>query len=387
MQIEILQNKDSFKQLAPHWNTLLEKGNLTNPFLCYEWMNAWVESYPDDYSPYILKVTEHGNLTAIIPLARDKNKKLVFMGYPFNDFANFILTDNKELTLDAVFDFLFTHKQDWDMMLLDQVGEHADFLAYLRQPDKQKRYNVFIQKSDSCPEMLIDDPEEARKKYNKKHLRTHINWFNKQGELINEIHETPDKILPAMESLFTMHIDRRDKTPSPSHFIHEKHKNFYRTFLKALAPIDKVKMFHIHLDHKTDLAMFLTFMNCDTMFLYTTSFDDNYAKRSPGQIALKYIMDYALENGITKIDFARGDEGYKDRYTNTVKQNYMVKIFPGSLARLKYTLYYKFKKSGLVEVLYRNRKVQTLKFIYIYHKRVSGLTPAVKEVLKALFKK
>ena len=47
----------------------------------------------------------------------------------------------------------------------------------------------------------------------------------------------------------------------------------------------------------------------------------------PRQISLKYIMQYAIENNIKVIDFARGDENYKDRYTNHIKYNFRATIY------------------------------------------------------------
>ena len=38
--------------------------------------------------------------------------------------------------------------------------------------------------------MQIDDPVQARKKYNKKHVNTYINWFNNEGELENNVYDT-----------------------------------------------------------------------------------------------------------------------------------------------------------------------------------------------------
>ena len=72
-----------------------------------------------------------------------------------------------------------------------------------------------------------------------------------------------------------------DKTPFPSHFSQEKNKQFYRTFIKAMFPLGLIRLMHLTLNKTIDLSMFLSLQCDDTLFLYTTSFNDEYAKCFP----------------------------------------------------------------------------------------------------------
>ncbi len=385
MRLERIQNISDFKQLQPYWNKLLDQNDQDNPFLLFEWMNAWVENYADEYILYLLIGYSGDKPVGIAPLALNRKQELIFIGYPLNDFASFILDDKEDDFFDDVFQYLFDHKQDWKKIILDQIPENSRLLNYLNNPERIKKYPIHITPSDSCPEMKIDDPAKARKKYNKKHLNTYTNWFKAQGELNHTVHDTVESTLTAMESLFQIHINRRDKTPYPSHFTEEKHKRFYRTAIQALIPLGAVRLYHLTLDSTIDLSFFLAFQHKDILYLYTTGFNDNYARRSPGQITLRYIMDYALENNLKKIDFARGDENYKDRYTNSVKQNYLATIYSGKFKRQIRILYYAFKYSALINLLYRNKKVRPLKYVFLYHRRVSGTAVALIKTVEAMF--
>ena len=387
MKLELIQDIVKFKQLSQQWDELYIESGINNPFLHFNWMKAWVDSYADDCSIYLLTAYKEEELVAIAPLALDHNKNLIFMGYPLIDFAHFIFKPNVTDFPQAVIEHLMDNRQDWRKILLDQIPEDNEILSFLINPDTIRKYPIHITQSDSCPEMIIGKPEEAMQKYNKKHLRNHINCLKKEGLLEFKIYDTAEEALSAMDKLFQLHIDRRDKTPFPSHFILDKHKIFYKTFIKSMFPHGLIKLAHLTLNKTTDLAFFLMFQSSAVLFLYTTSFNDNFFKRSPGQVILKYIMEYAIDNDIRSINFARGDENYKDRYTNNTCQNYQVTIYSTKFAKILQVLFYNFRYSKFVDKIYRNHTIQSLKFIFLYNKRVASTTQAIKESFKFLFSK
>ena len=103
MRIELIQDLEKFKKYERYWNDLLKKSGSNNPFLYYEWMHAWITCYPEDYSLYLLAGFNGDKLSSFAPLALDKDKNLVFMGYPYNDFSGFIDVNESDVFFDAEF--------------------------------------------------------------------------------------------------------------------------------------------------------------------------------------------------------------------------------------------------------------------------------------------
>ena len=45
LSVEVVSNRESFQRLEPVWNRLFEESETELPFLSYEWMRAWWESF------------------------------------------------------------------------------------------------------------------------------------------------------------------------------------------------------------------------------------------------------------------------------------------------------------------------------------------------------
>ncbi len=63
------------------------------------------------------------------------------------------------------------------------------------------------------------------------------------------------------------------------------------------------------------------------MIWYKPTFDISYAKRSPGEVLLKILLEYALEHDVAKFDFTIGDEDYKYRFANHSHWKYTIRVF------------------------------------------------------------
>jgi hypothetical protein len=62
-----------------------------------------------------------------------------------------------------------------------------------------------------------------------------------------------------------------------------------------------------------------------------------YSNRSPGQVLLQELIEYAYAQGFDEFDFGVGKEAFKYRYSNKVRRNNSFKIFP---SRTGYLFYY-----------------------------------------------
>jgi CelD/BcsL family acetyltransferase involved in cellulose biosynthesis len=60
---------------------------------------------------------------------------------------------------------------------------------------------------------------------------------------------------------------------------------------------------------------------------YKPAFDVAYADYSPGEVLMKYLLEYALQRKVAELDFTIGAEPYKYRYANHTGANYAVRVF------------------------------------------------------------
>lgn len=385
MEVRLITDFGDFNALEPEWNAALQNSEADNPFLRFEWLKAWLNIYRDQTELFTVVAREESGLIAAAPLAITSRKHLVFIGYPLADYGDIFAVHDRKDALTAILDVVFVERDRWSKIVLDQLRQEGfgatAIAAYLQQCGRPFR----IIESDLCPAMALDDIEKARKLYYKRNITTYVNWYRKQGEFHFNVYDDTAEALERLEDLFAQHRRRRDLTPFPSLFENEKTRSFFRGFFSALNPDRIARLFSLTLEDEY-LALYIAFEYGETLYLYTTSFNVDYAKRSPGQVILRYLFDYALERGIRRLDFARGDEVYKDRFANTVSQNVKILIYKRMSSKVAADLFHSLRYSRIADFLYRNRYVQRAKLSFLYHKRKSSFLTGIRKALSALFK-
>ena len=369
--------------LEPEWNAVLKKSVSDNPFLTFEWLKSWITIFRDDVELFVIIARENSIMVGMAPLVINGKKQLVFMGYPLSDYSDIIVMDGKEEALNEILNHIFTRNNRWNKIILDQLRKDDssadDIISYLNKNGRPARRID----SDSCPAMILDDIETARKMYYKRNITTYVNWYKKQGDFAFNVYNETDEALRRLDDLFEQHRKRRDLTPFPSLFEDEKTREFFRTFLAAMYPGNWARVFSLTLNGEL-LALYLNFEYNNTLYLYTTSFNLDYSKRSPGQVVLRYLFDYSVEHNLKQMDFARGDETYKDRFANVVRQNSKIIIYRNRFFKLAADLFFSFRYSKIVDILYRNKTVQNAKLTYLFYKRKSGAVQASLKAISAL---
>jgi len=384
VEIKLIETIEGFRRLEPEWNAALEESRNPSPFMTFEWISSYVDVFHASIRLFIVTARQDSRLAGIAPLMLDGDRRLVFIGYPHNDYADFIIPREGTPVLAELCDFLHDQRRRWKKVILDQMQEESshwrEIDAHLSARDHPHRVLL----SDSCPAMILDDLKAARSKYYKRNITTYVNWYQSQGTFTFGTCETKEEALARLEDLFAQHITRRDQTPFPSQFNDAGICDFYRKFVDRMFPRGLVLLPTLTLNDEF-LALYLAFPYRNTLYLYTTSFNGAHARRSPGQVILRYLFDYAVERKMGQLDFARGDEGYKDRFANVFRQNRKIIVYRNGLARASADRFHAFRYSGIISRLYRNRRVTQTRNVFLYHRRKEGLFAGLLKAVATLF--
>jgi CelD/BcsL family acetyltransferase involved in cellulose biosynthesis len=357
---EIIDNRNDLQKLEPVWNELLHRSHSDNPFLTFEWMASWLDIFGRDLELIIIVVRDNDLVKGIAPLCLRNDRNLTFIGYPQNDYAGFIVDKECPGIYEEFACYLMSIKNKWKKILLDQFEEENEQVESFAESLKQLGCPYRIEKSDFCPAMILDDKDAAKKMYYKRNITSYINWFKKEGDFRYVVYVDPQEAQKRLDDLFALHISRWTGTATPSYFTDETMKAFYRKFVGKMLPLGWVHFSGLKLDDKY-LSLYISFEYNSILYLYKTCFNLDYAKKSPGQVVLRYLFDYALERNLKELDFARGDEGYKDRFANKVRQNRKIIIYRNGLQKGLAERYYKFRYSRLADILYRNKIVRQIR--------------------------
>ena len=64
----IVSSKEEFKRLEPVWASLINDSDSSNLFLTFDWIDCWLDFFPQDCTLFIVLIHKEQQLIAIAPL-------------------------------------------------------------------------------------------------------------------------------------------------------------------------------------------------------------------------------------------------------------------------------------------------------------------------------
>lgn len=328
-----------FESLEWIWNDLLQKNEVNEVFLTYEWLYTWWKVYGNGKELLLLKVTDNDEIIGIAALMIEKNI-IKFIGDPHSDYHDFIISRNKENVIKEIYSYLLNNEK-WDYISLSEIPEYSSTIRLLDEFAELRIKKVgYI-----CPYLKLEGNfEEYLKQHHskstRKFIRGTIRKLNENG-LVFDSETDPDKNLT---KFFELHKKRWNPTNTPSKFNNEIHRKFLIEISKNV-PWFRLSCMKIN---EGVLAFKLSFDYNNKIAFYMPCFDPDYKQYSPGFISNNLLLRYCFENNYREFDWLRGDESYKKRLTDTFRNNYIFNIYRNNLKSrliyLKHKNYEKFKE-------------------------------------------
>jgi CelD/BcsL family acetyltransferase involved in cellulose biosynthesis len=122
-------------------------------------------------------------------------------------------------------------------------------------------------------------------------------------------------------------------------------RGFLESALRALGMRGAAEVWTVRLNGQ-EIAYAINLLAGDRLYYYNTSFDQSYAKHSPGKVLTAACFEHACETGVKEFDFLRGDEPYKRFWANAERNVMGYVLYRGAwqwlgswvLFRAKWTL-------------------------------------------------
>jgi CelD/BcsL family acetyltransferase involved in cellulose biosynthesis len=324
---------DRFAELEPRreaWNELARRAGTSTVFQTYEWHLSWWRVFGSGSQPFVLLAEIDSELVGIAPLMLTHRRVLgrrqrvvEFIGSRMSDYCDFLVPDTHRHVLG---DLLFAlDEHGFDLLHLRDFPGHSptpEFLQRFFGPGNFVDSRILYE----APTRLFNDPESDRRLPNKKSLRRHYNYFRRTGALEFQPKIAAREMPQYLECLFEQHVARWALTDTPSLFTDERMRTFFRELAPPLAAKDWL-LFSVVLFEGRPLALHFGFHYGDRIIWYKPAFDIAQAKRSPGEVLIKYLLEYALDSGVAQFDFTIGEDEFKYRFANAAPVNRAVRVF------------------------------------------------------------
>jgi hypothetical protein len=242
--------------------------------------------------------------------------------YQASDFSKFVIDESRRgNVLNSILDSLQT--LDASVLLSNVRSDDSVEIS-----DKWKnKFRYSIQKAPS----FTGGPALFDKVIKKKSLKRHTNRYSREGDFRVE-HRIAQNDTELFDFFYDLHIERWAFESIESKFTRPKLRKLYSDLMssKSFGCSKNQIVLSILYSNETVIAAHIGFTWGKTFLYHIPLMNLAEIDHSPGEVLMSELFKYAQQNGFEVFHLGYGDEGYKDRFSNSC-ENLETYFIPHSL--------------------------------------------------------
>lgn len=295
----------------PTWTDLIRQSPRATVFQTRQWQQAWWHAYGEGERLFV--AVECGSQLLTMAPCYIKEKMAFFVGSGGSDYLDFLgdtrphdaMVEILKAVRGAIPGFVgchFYHVPD-DALTGAQLQRAADALGW----------DCYQEGMQVAPSLHIADaPQIAQAAIQKKSLRRHEQFFRREGALEVVHYDRGEAMKPHLAEFFDQHRNRWATTCSPSLFCEPRHCEFYHRLVEQ-PDVDWLRFTRVEWNG-FPIAFHFGFFYRGVFMWYKPSFAIELSRHSPGEVLLRKLILYAMDEGAEIFDFGLGDEAFKQRF-------------------------------------------------------------------------
>lgn len=304
--------KHSFNEIRDTWKALLPRAAVNSVFLTPRWHRLWWDAFGADQEAVYLQIDQDASPVAVAPLQLAQDTLSLAGSTEVCDYLDVILLEEHCTSALSV---LLEHisKLSWSTLVLHSISSESPTLAFLRQlsVDPENPFSVNIEQEDVCPRVDLPGDWESYlgmlSKKDRHELRRKFRRLESAGGVEYKITASADGLQQELEHFFRlMRTSREDKAA----FMTPEKESFFRNVAETFVGAGIGKIFSLTVDG-VHAAAILCFDYNNQRLLYNSGFDHRFSSLSVGLLLKAYALRDAIEHGMSRYDFLRGNEPYK----------------------------------------------------------------------------
>ena len=359
-KVKQITNPNSFLKLKEDWNFLLKNSGNRNIFLTWEWLYTWWTFYNKGKNLFIILVESNNRLVGIAPfyvkderILGNKIKSLRVLGDEevcSEQLDVIVQSDFRKDVCEKICDYLDTNTTLWDILHLMDFKKNSFFVEILRKYSISNKFKIIIDEITVNPYLTISsDWDTYFQSLSRNQRKNYRNYTNKLQKKFNHKFEsfTNNRDLPldeVMSQLIFLHEKKWTQEVGSGVFKRKRFREFHLTVAKEFFDNDWLKLFLLWIDN-TIKGVFYCFEYENILFAYQLGYEPALKEYSIGKLVITWSIKCAIESGLYEVDFLRGENVYKYKYTNGIRNNISVLISKNNLkGHLAYYYYVELPK-------------------------------------------
>jgi CelD/BcsL family acetyltransferase involved in cellulose biosynthesis len=327
LQCELITAFSRLEALSPEWDRLWRRDPDGEIFQTFSWARAWWRTYGDRVSLCTIAVFEDSKVVGIIPLVQDGDR-IVFLGGRHADYGDILCEEGRAVEIIAAAIEKLLDIPGWKECALDKLKTEGELLRGLKQLPRHLRRNVHARPSQACHTLPIAGNRTLDSLLAKNHTRRRLKKLTKAGTITFRHIEDKDEAKSQLREFYRHQRRRRalagKDAPGIDFFTFENH------LLDELDLKNELRFGTLEWNHRP-LAWHVSFQVNNKLLFYQQTFDVDTWDYSPGEVLIHELLAYAKTNLCRELDFAQGDEAFKDRFTTHERQCCTLYIDPAGL--------------------------------------------------------
>ncbi|MWV43691.1 GNAT family N-acetyltransferase [Paenibacillus sp. HJL G12] len=329
MKTVIVRNVEELLHWEAAWKELMDNLEYPEIFHTWEWVVAYLSHlFSKEQQLFVVVVTDEQQCIAIAPLCITEQKikwlkvrSLQFIVSGTGETNSFYIHKNVHYikVFMEIFKALQDHKNEWDWIDLHNVQSQHPVTALILQACGSF-FDVYSTTKSMTPYVNLErfhDDKLARSRI--KAIERKERKLKKEHDMKLEIHT------PIDQRTWSRFTDMHKLRWTHSLFGDENTMSFYRDVISKFHETDNAHFSYVEINGSIASAM-LTFCHSGKVYLYITSFSQQYKEYGVGLILLNRVMEHYLQSGALEIDLMSGAQEYKFFWSDTVRLNNHIRL-------------------------------------------------------------
>ncbi len=337
MRYEVHNNDEIFETLSEDWDSLISADRSSTVFQSFRWVCHMWKMVKSPHTKLCL-VTLYGpddHLRAIAPLYIESSlfpirvRTLKFIGQGPSDYIDVIVShrENEESALRTVGEWMQKGEEDFDVIDFSDLPEDSRIIRYqdLLFPDGSFRTKE-VGWHEECFYIPVDQSWEDYIRGLSGSFRRQTGRYRRRLEEEHDLEVVVDdgSVDPgkSISALMSLHQLRQESKYERGLFCSEERRSRFTALFREMIAAGELKIISFAIDGAARVAL-ACFEHRSVVCLYSIGSDVGaaYRKYGIGKLILFVALENAFQQGARLVDFTRGGEAYKTRFTSHSKTN------------------------------------------------------------------
>lgn len=325
LNVAVVRDLGEFEGLKQSWGSLYKSDPNATIHRSWPWIRGWIQATDLEWRILSVANPENAEYVAFFSIAYENQvggvAKIFPGGHPFAAHTGFLCDPHYVVEASRVLVQYLKNQRDWDKLHLWDFMDPR--LSFFCEQFRGFGFGITRVGVSVCPSVILPKTwseyfresvgSETRATYKKRFSRLERNG---DIRISSATHQNLDQYLEVLLSLWQQRWGKK-----PDQFVRA-----VKSILSSCFESDNLHL-QVMWDKETPVAAVAVYMDPDrqTAQCYMSSYDDAYARLSPGNILIFKSIEAAIERGMTEYDFGRGDQDYKysvfgarERYNSNV---------------------------------------------------------------------